>query len=326
MNYPQRSRRKRSSLHHGLMAPQMVSKSIKSAAPDATRGSIPALVNTSEPDPSREEDGTVLSRKHVYRPRGRSIRPRLHRAFAIISVAFALLWGFAIARNNTITAVHPHSPDRTEKSAQSTIARRLSQLPHASTTDRDLQSSDPLRKKCSFLARQLCGKCSSSYKKLVKKGDCKKKKKKKCKERFKSCMFGKSNPLARKFDSDCADRLLVKWPIQNIFGREKFWAIFGRRKFDYRKMRLVDWCRPPKARRPRAEDNDECGEEVEYFAEMEVELDLYCPIDEDNLPKQSQKERSEMEEGFLLWARSDSACTFLDECEQIRYETSTIRM
>ena len=193
---------------------------------------------------------------------------------------------------------------------------------------------------CSRLAFQLCNKCRDSTKKLVKKGKCSpQKKRRKCKAKFKGCLKprnpGRRQRIARLFEQHCDNRLLVKKPMQNVFlhsnrGRQ------GRSRFDYRKMLLRDWCPIPnlKARRnngggggPIARDN--CGREVEYFAEFEVELDLYCPVNALGQPEQPQNERDLMEAGLLEYLNTESACENIvenqgDECEQIIFETSTI--
>lgn len=292
------------------------------------------ITNTSEP---------ILSNSlkwHTFQLRERSACPKRHVTF-VTSVAFALLWGFVIACitkeiPTAAAAAAEHNQvdfDRNESAKNAQLITnvalhnradfdRHSSLFRGPTIDRNLQYGPPSFDRlpyCSNLAERLCGKCSSFYKMLVKKKRCKKKE---CKERFRRCMFGKDRKQARKFDIHCADRLMVRWPIVNIFGRK---GRYKGRKFDYRKMRLVDWCRSPEVRRPRARNRDECGDEIDYFAEMEVLIDLYCPVNEENLPLQPQDERSAMERGFLLWANSEAACFGENECEQIRYETSTIQ-
>ena len=319
MNRQQRSTRKRpraaSSCRHDLLAPQIIT------SPDVSRESFPALLTPCEELIPSNEHGhdTVLSRWHIHHPRNTSLLPRRQNAI-VIFVVFALLWGVAIASNNTTMTSNIDSVfDRTEsrKNAQLTFTRTSTR--HLTDT-RDLGSTrfDRLRF-CSNLARRLCGKCSRFYKKLVKTERCKKKK---CKEKFRNCMFGKSRTLVRTFNNVCDNRLKVQWPIKNVFGRR---GRYRGRKFDYRKMRLVDWCRAPKVKRPRPRNRDDCGEETEYYAEMEVLLDLYCPVNEQNQPQQPQFERSSMERGFLQFLNSESACFGQDVCEQIQYDTSTIQ-
>lgn len=320
MNGLQRSTRKRpravSSCRHGLPAPRQIS-----ASPDESRESFRALLNACELIPPSDEDIAILPEWHVYQPRNRSSLPRRQSA-TVIFFTFALLWGFAIASNTTTTSnvasIHNGGFDRTEtgKNAQLTFASTGHQ---ADRRELGPPIFDPRLRFCSKLASRLCGKCSSYYKKLVKKKSCKRKK---CKKKFRNCMFGRSRTLVRKFTTNCDNRLKTRFPIKNIFGRR---GRYRGRKFDYRKMRLVDWCRPPKVRRPRPRNSDDCGEEIEYYAEMEVLLDLYCPVNGQNQPKQPQDERSLMERGILQFLNSESACFGEDECEQIRYETSTIQ-
>ena len=317
MNGHQRSTRKRPravpSCPHGFPAPQITA----SRSHDPSRESFPALLSACELIPSSDGGYAGLSKWCVNRSRNRSSPPR-QQSTIVVSIFLALLWGFATASNTTTTSnvasIHNRAFDRTErgKNAQLNFASNGHQ---AHNRELGPPRFDPRLRFCSNIASRLCGKCSM----LVKKKKCKRKE---CKKKFRICMFKKSRRLVQKFNLHCDKRLKVTWPIKNIFGKR---GRYRGRKFDYRKMRLVDWCRPPKVRRPRPRNGDDCGEEIEYYAEMEVLLDLYCPVNEQNQPIQPQDERSLMERGILQFLNSESACFGGDECEQIRYDTSTIQ-